>query len=165
MAGIRFLDKNPITINYILNRLFDPEIRHVLFDDSWGDTEISMLLYDPRTVIYGIMAEGKPEPIGVVYFSNVKAYRDCVLSGVIFDPTRRDHGIITALADKIKADIRQRFAVHSISANAIGDNQGSKKLLERFGFQKVGVKPKIIVAGGKYQDLTLYYLLFDSKEA
>jgi len=164
MAGIRLLDKNPVTINYILNRLFDPEIRHVLYDDSWGDTELSLLLYDSRTIIYGIMEAGKPEPIGVVYFSGVKAYRDCVLTGIIFDPAKRDKGIITAQVEKIKADMRNRFAVHSVTACAIGDNQGSKKFLERLGFQKVGVKPKSIKAAGEYQDLTIYYLLFEAKE-
>lgn len=159
MAGIKLLEKNSVTLNYVVNELLKPDLRQVIFDDACGGMEIGALLYDPFTVVYGIMEGGKPEPIGVVYFSGVMPYRTATVSAAIFNSAKRDKGIITAQVEKIKADMIRRYATHSIKAAVTGDNEGSKKLLERIGFKKVGVMPEAIMADGKYQDLTLYYLL------
>jgi RimJ/RimL family protein N-acetyltransferase len=172
MAGIRYLDKsNWVTINYIINELLKPEVHQVLFDDFWGIGEIAGLMYSLQTVIYSIHEKGKPEPIGCVYFSNVIPYRDCTLSAVIFDPEKRNKGIMTksdqdklALVKIIENDMRKRFSIHSCTSYVTGDNEGSKRLLERLGFEKLGVKKRVIFSGGEYKDITIYYRLLEGEE-
>jgi RimJ/RimL family protein N-acetyltransferase len=164
MAGIMLLNGHPDKLLYVVTRLLDPGVRASLMDDYWGGEELSQLFASPSTLTYGIMEAGKPEPIGVVYFSGYRAFRNCVMSAVIFDPARRDEGLMTAQIAKIKGDLVNRWMVHSVTSYVTGDNQGSKRFLERLGFSKLGVAPKAIRAAGKYQDLTIYYILLRDEE-
>jgi len=110
MAGITLLEKNSVQVNYIINQFFRPELHQKFFDDSWGLTELSLHFYDPRTVIYGIMEQGKPTPIGIVYFLGVVPYRDCTVSAVIFDEANRNQDKVTGLIEKVKTDFTKRFS-------------------------------------------------------
>ena len=166
MAGIRRIkndDIEDLTIKYILNQLVTPEIRHVLFDDVWGYNDIKALIFNSSTRIYGIFAEGKPEPLGAVFFTGVIPYRDCYLYGVIFDKDKRKQGTISQIYEKIKNDIIKRDLVSSFSANIIGNNPASVHILEKIGFKKIGIKKKSIESGGKSKDLHLYYLLLEEE--
>lgn len=164
MAGIKILDKNYITINYIINELLKPDLRKNLFDDAWGMSEISTILYDMRTIIYGVFEKGRPEPIGIVFFTNTVPYRDCNLYGCIFDAENRKKGKMNEIYERIKADLKIRYLVNSVSACVIGNNSGSAAMLEKMKFKKVGKKKNAIFTDGKYQDLTMYYYLFSDEE-
>jgi len=159
MAGIKLLDKSSTTVNYIINQLLIPEIHHRIYDDSIGITEISLQLYDTRTIIYGIMEQGKPEPMGAVWFDNVAPYRNATLSAVIFDPKNRAQHKLSPLFDKIKFDMVKRFSIHSFSSYVILPNETSEAILVKVGFKKVGLKEKYVFANGQYRDLALYYRL------
>ena len=166
MAGIKLITKDSYpTINYIINELLKPDIRRVLFDDIMGISEISRLLFDGNTLIYGIFEKGLPEPFGVVFFTGVVPYRDCYLYGAVFSKEDRNQGKITEIYERIKEDITGRFFVSSVTANVIGKNLASTKTLEKVGFKKIGVKPQAIMVGGKKKDLTIYYLLLADEEA
>ncbi len=165
MAGIRLIKKdNYVTINYIVNELLKPEIRKVLFDDCLGGGDISSLLNAATTKIYGIFAKGLPEPAGVVVFTGVWPYRNCTVYSVIFDKENRKKGMITEVYEQIKKDIIGRFAVHSVTAEAVGNNTASMKTLEMMGFEKIGVKKKAIYSDGKYKDITIFYVLLAEEE-
>jgi len=163
MAGITLLEKNSVQVNYIINQFFRPELHQKFFDDSWGLTELSLHFYDPRTVIYGIMEQGKPTPIGIVYFLGVVPYRDCTVSAVIFDEANRNQDKVTGLIEKVKTDFTKRFSPHSVSSYIIGENPVSQHILEKLGFTKIGVRPRWIYAGGDYKDVSMYYLLLEDK--
>lgn len=167
MAGIKLLEKGDngsTTINYIVNELLKPEIRKVLFDDCLGGGDISSLLNARTTKIYGIFHKGLPEPAGVVVFTGVWPYRNCTVYSAIFDKENRKKGMITEVFGQIKKDIISRFAVHSVTAEAIGNNTASMKTLEMMGFKKVGVKKRAIYSNGKYQDITIFYVLLAKEE-
>ncbi len=160
MPGIRHLKKDPATMNYILNELLKPGIREKLFDDIYGLVELGYALHDPRTALYGIFEKGRPEPIGVVFFMGVIAYRNCTLYAVMFDEANRRQGKLFSVCQAIKTDLARRYAVHGVMANVIGDNEASHHLLPKLGFTKQGpALPEGIFAGGKYQDLHTYYLM------
>jgi RimJ/RimL family protein N-acetyltransferase len=159
MAGIKFLEKNSITINYIINQLLNPEIHKKLFDDASGITELAIIMYDPRTIIYGIFEQGKPEPIGAVWFEGTMPYRGGVLAAVIFDPKNRGKKKLEPLFKLIETDITKRFALNSCSSYVILPNEASEKVLEKLGFKKIGIKEKYIYADGQYKDLAIYYRL------
>lgn len=165
MAGIRLLDKEGYTtINYIVNELLRPEIRKVLFDDCLGGGDISSLLNATTTKIYGIFSRGLPEPVGAVIFTGVWPYRNCTIYSAIFDKENRRKGMITEVYEQIKKDIIDRFAVHSVTAETVGNNTAPMKLLEKIGFKKIGTKPKAIFVDGKYKDITIFYMLLAEEE-
>lgn len=166
MAGIKRIkndDLEDLTIKYILSRLVAPEVRQVLFDDIWGYGDMKALIFNSNTRIYGIFAEGKPEPVGVVFFTGVIAYRDCYLYAVVFEKEKRKKGVINQVYEKIKSDIIKRDLVSSFSANVVGNNLASVHILEKLGFKKIGTKKKGIVSGGKSKDLHFYYLLLEEE--
>jgi len=160
MAGIKRITKDKTTtIDYIVNELLKPDIKNVLFDDIVGGGNISDLLYTNGTKIYGIFSQGKPEPAGVVFFVGVFPYRDCSVYSAIFDKENRKKGMLTEVYEQIKKDMIDRHAIHSVTAQTVGNNIASMKTLEKIGFKKIGVKPKAIMVDGKYQDLTIYYMV------
>jgi RimJ/RimL family protein N-acetyltransferase len=165
MAGIKRIEKDStVTIDYIVDRLLRPDIRKALFDDALGAGDISMLLNATTTKIYGIFSRGLPEPAGVVIFTGVWPYRDCTVYSAIFDKENRKKGMITEVYEQIKKDIIERHAIHSVTAQTVGNNIASMKTLEMMGFKKVGVKPKAIFSDGKYKDITIFYVLLDGQE-
>lgn len=160
MAGFTFLkDKVPSTVNYIINELLKPENKNALFDDYLGITEVSILMYDGRTAIYPFFEKGRPEPIGIVFFTGITHYRSAVLYACMFDKKHRNQGIIKQWADKIKFDFIKRFAIHSVISYVIDKNPVSEHLLEKMGFKKIGVRKEAIMVKGKYRDLTEYYMI------
>jgi len=159
MAGIKFLEKSSVTLNYIINQLLTPEIHQKLFDDGAGMNEIVLQMYDMRTILYGVVEQGKPEPIGVVWFDNVTPYRNATLSAVMFDPKNRAQHKLSPLFEKIKFDMIKRFSIHHFSSYVILPNETSEAILKKLGFKKIGVKEKYIFAGGEYRDMALYYRL------
>ena len=137
MAGIKRIEKDStVTIDYIVNELLKPEIRKVLFDDALGGGDISSLLNATTTKIYGIFAKGLPEPAGVVIFTGVWPYRDTTVYSAIFDKENRKKGMITEVYEQIKKDLIERHAVHSVTAQTVGNNIASMKVLEKNGFTR-----------------------------
>jgi len=162
MAGIKFLEnKDEATINYIIFELLKPENKNVLFDDFLGFPELAFLMHDKTTAIYAFYAQGKPEPIGVVFFTGVVPYHNTTLYACIFDKKNQNKGVIQEMVEKIKFDLIKRFAVHSISSNVVDKNPVSEHLLEKLGFEKIGTKKSLIITKGKYRDLTEYYVLLE----
>ncbi len=162
MAGIRLIDKqSTITMNFIINALLFPEIRVKLFDDFVGIQEIEAMLYHVRTVIYGVFEQGKPEPIGVVYFHGTLPYRGCTLTAVIFDPEKRKKKKMGEVAPIIKKDFIRRFQIHTITTYVIDPNEASESFLVKLGFEKTGMMKKEVMAGGEYRDVHIYHLLVE----
>jgi RimJ/RimL family protein N-acetyltransferase len=162
MAGIKLIHKDSyVTLNYIINELMKPDVRKALFDDFMGLTEIQSLIYSQATAVYGIMQKGLPEPVGVIFFTGIVPYRDCSLYSCVFSAEDRKKGIINEVIPAVRKDIEKRFLVHSVSANIIGKNDASKHILDKMGFEKIGVKPDFIMVNGKYRDLSYYYLILE----
>ena len=163
MAGLRLLtwEKSSTTINYIVNELLKPDVRKVLFDDIVGGGDIELLFKLKTTVIYGIFHRGLPEPVGLVFFTGVWPYRSAVLYSCIFSKENRKKGLINDVVPQIKKDIKERYAIHSVVAHVVGKNDASSHILEKMGFEKVGVKPEFIMSDGKYKSITEYYLILE----
>lgn len=160
MPGIKLTPKdNYPCLYYIINQLLRPEIKKFLFDDYMGISEITNLIFAQNTVVYAIRHKGLPEPCGVVFFTGLVPFRDTYLYSCVFSAEDRKKGIINDIIFKVKEDIKKRFSVHSVSANVIGNNSASSHILEKMGFEKIGVKKDYIMINGKYRDLFEYYIL------
>jgi len=168
MAGVKLLTntysngQGDATVDAVINNLLMPDVHQALFDDFWGYSEVWALMYNTRfTKIYGIFHEGKPEPIGVVFFTGVVPHRNCTLYACMFSKEHRGKGKLNSVIDAIKVDFRIRFHPHSVEAKIIGKNEATLHLLKKLGFKEIGVKKKAILSGGRYRDLTEYYLLLE----
>ena len=91
-------------------------------------------------------------------------YRDTTVYSAIFDKENRKKGMITEVYEQIKKDLIERHAVHSVTAQTVGNNIASMKTLEMMGFKKIGVKKQAIFSGGSYKDITIFYTLLDGQE-
>jgi len=158
--ALGFLEKNMLQVNYIINQL------QRSFDNAAGIPEVSILMYDPKTAIYGIFEQGKPEsePIGAVWFDSViPFFRNATLNAVIFDPQNLAKRKLSLLFDRIKHGvcIVKRLFFHSFSTFVLWPavNEASETTFKELGFKKVGTKEKYIFANGQYRDLALYYRL------
>jgi len=99
-----------------------------------------------------------------VIFTGVWPYRDCTVYSAIFDKEKRKTGIITEVYEPIRKDLISRYAVHSVTAQTVGNNIASMKTLEKVGFKKIGTKPKAIFIDGKYKDVTIFHILLTEED-
>jgi len=169
MAGPKLLDntvKGDTKINHIVNFLVSiPDVHDSLFDDNWGVESIEALLYHPRTMVYGIFHEGKPEPIGTVFFTGVFPYRNCVLFAAIFDKKDRLQGKMKDVFEKIKTDFILRKRPSSCTGYVAGKNPVPSHFLEKLGFKKKATFEKFLVSNGKRKDVTIYYMINEEGQA
>jgi len=157
MAGIKLLEKNLINISYIVHRLSVPELHQKLFDDRWGSDYTESILADQRTIIYGLFEKGRPEPMGVVWFSDIVPYRGCTLFAAIFELENRHQHKLTPLMPIIQKDFLSKVPVRTCSTYLILPNEDSVAVLAKLGFHLVGVREKYVCSGGEYKDQAIYY--------
>jgi RimJ/RimL family protein N-acetyltransferase len=164
MAGIKMLEKKAEHLNYVINCLLKPEIRQVMLDDMIGMGELSLWLFDPFTIVYGIFEKGHPVPIGCVILSDVRPFRGAEVHGVIFKPENRNAKKMQGIAEMVKYDMMTKWFLHYASARVVSTNAASKHLVEKLGMTKVGTKPGNIVVGGEYADVDEYYVVLGGEK-
>jgi len=170
MAGIKLLDNSVLRGNMKVNRIVyhlvsTPSVHDSLFDDNWGLESIEALIHHPRTLVYGIFHEGKPEPIGTVFFTGVTSFRNCYLFAAIFDKKNRLQGKMKDVWEKIKIDINLRQRPSSFMACVIEKNPVPSHFLEKMGFKKKHTIEKFIISNGKRKDVTFYYMINEEGQA
>jgi RimJ/RimL family protein N-acetyltransferase len=161
MAGIKLLDKRPGNLDFIINELLKPGVRELMFDDSVGMTEISISLFDPFTMVYGIFERGHPIPIGTIILDNVRPFRGCEIHAAIFKPENRNAKKMQSVAAQLKQDLLIRWNLHFAEARVLSSNVASGHLLEKLGMVKIGTKPGNVFSAGKYEDVDEYYCVLD----
>lgn len=161
MAGIKLLEKRPGNIDFIINELLRPDIRAVMFDDYIGLGELSLAMYDPFTMIYGIFEKGHPVPIGTIILDGVRPFRGCQIHAAIFKPENRNAKKMQGVAEQIKGDLISKWFLHYASARVLSSNAAAGHLLSKLGMTKVGTKPGNILCEGKYADVDEYYIVLD----
>ena len=157
MAGIKILEKNLVNISYVVHRLSAPELHRKLFDDRWGSDYTEAILASERTIIYGLFEKGRPEPMGVVWFSEIIPYRGCTLSAAVFEPENRHQHKLTPLMPIIQKDFLSKVPVKNCSTFVILPNDDSVAVLLKLDFKLVGVREKYVSSGGEYKDQAIYY--------
>jgi RimJ/RimL family protein N-acetyltransferase len=161
MAGIKLLEKKQGYMDFVINELTKPEIKSVMFDDFIGGAEISMALYSPFTMVYGIFEKGRPIPIGTIILDNVRPFRGCEIHAAIFKPEDRNAKKLQGVVEQLKFDLTKRWNLHYAEARVLSSNVAAAHLLEKFGMKKTCTKPGNISVGGKYADVDEYYIVLD----
>ena len=161
MAGIKLLDKRAGNLDFIINELTKPEIKAQMFDDFVGGAEISVAMFDPFTMVYGIFEKGRPIPIGTIILDSVRPFRGCEIHAVIFRPEDRNAKKMQSIAQSLKQDLMIRWNLHYAEARVLATNAAAGHLLEKLGMKKIGTKPGNVVSDGKYADVDEYYVVLD----
>jgi len=161
MAGIKMLEKRPGNLDFIVNELLKPGVKELMFDDSIGMAEISMAMFDPFCMVYGIFEKGHPIPIGTIILDGVRPFRGCEIHAAIFKPENRNAKKIQSIAAMLKQDLLIRWNLHFAEARVLSTNVAAGHLLEKLGMVKIGTKPGNVVSAGKYTDVDEYYVVLD----
>lgn len=161
MAGIKLLEKRPGNMDFIINELTKPEIRSKMFDDAIGGAEISLALYDPFTMVYGIFEKGLPVPIGTIILEGVRPFRGCEIHAVIFNESDRYQGKLKSVVGQIRDDMINKWNLHWAGARVLSTNGPAKRLLEGVGMMHICTKEGNISVNGQYADVDEYYIILN----
>jgi len=164
VAGIKLLEKKPEHLNYIIQQLLRPEIRNYFLDDMDGWQDVTMMLYDPRTIVYGIFERGLPVPVGAIFITNATPFRGGVINGVIFDEDKRGQGRVNSIVQPILNDLQSKWNLHYVEARVIGGNPLVEQMLIKLNFRLVGILPESVMVGGKYTDVKLYQRIINGEK-
>jgi len=164
MAGIKLLDKKPEHLNYIISELIRPENRTFFLDDMDGWEDVALMLYNPKSIVYGIFEKGRPVPIGTVFITGTTPFRSGIINAIIFDPENRGAGKLRSVVEQVKHDLLYRWHLHSIEARVIGDNAVVAGLLDTLGFIKCGKLPENVMVGGKFCDVNIYTMILNGEK-
>ena len=68
-------------------------------------------------------------------------------------------GLATAALREMVGIAFTRLALHRVQAETLLDNTGSQRVLERNGFQRIGLAPSYLRIAGRWQDMILFQVL------
>ncbi len=97
-----------------------------------------------------------------IYFGTDILSRTCEI-GFWLAENYWNHGIMSEALKQITNDIFSNFDVVRISARPFSNNIGSRKALEKAGFELEGIMKKGAFKDGKYIDYCMYALLRDDE--
>ena len=107
------------------------------------------------------------EPVGLVYLIREKpndvAFRHGELAYWI-TPAEWGNGYATAGAELLVGHAFDELGLHRVSASAFADNDASRRVLEKVGFEREGVARKEAFVDGEWQDVVNYGLLDEEWE-
>lgn len=92
---------------------------------------------------------------GLSNIARAPVYLNCTL-GYSVDQHFQGVGIATALVDHA---VREAFLVeglHRVEAGTLLHNIGSQRVLEKCGFTKIGISPRLVKIAGTWQDHMLF---------
>jgi [ribosomal protein S5]-alanine N-acetyltransferase len=99
---------------------------------------------------------------GTINVSNVVhgAFRSANL-GYFVDHARNGRGLATeAVGDVIEAAFGE-LALHRLEAGTLLDNVGSQRVLEKNGFERIGIARRYLFIGGDWRDHLLFQRVAD----
>jgi len=144
-------------------RRYDPALPDSLLTlDHWRKHSEQLLKEhaEGTAVRLFVFTADESEIVGTLGLSRItRGVRfDCSLSYAI----REAHEGTGLMSEAVHAAIRHAFddlGLHRIEAAHALDNQRSQKLLERMGFERVGVIRGFLLTGGRWRDTLLHSLV------
>lgn len=97
---------------------------------------------------------------GVIGLENVirGASRSATVSYWV-DRERNGRGLATAAVGAIAGVARDQYGLHRLQAPVLTDNLASQRVLEKNGFERIGVARGYLHVGGEWRDHALYQQL------
>jgi ribosomal-protein-alanine N-acetyltransferase len=79
--------------------------------------------------------------------------------GYWVDSEYAGRGVASAAVRRIVAVARDELGLHRLEASTLLHNIGSQRVLQKAGFQQIGMAPRYLQIAGKWQDHNLYQVL------
>lgn len=113
---------------------------------------------------YAILDDGGI--VGTLGISNVVLGALCSANvGYWVDRAHNGKGLATrAVAAALEIAFGE-LGLHRLEAGTLVDNLGSQRVLERNGFERIGVAPRYLLIGGEWRDHVLYQRTADQPQA
>lgn len=99
------------------------------------------------------------DPVGFVFLFDIDEMADHAEIGYWVTPDERGNGYATEAAELCLKHAFDDRGLHKVIAHAFTDNEASKRVLEKLGFQEEGRLREHRYLDGKHKDMLLYGLL------
>lgn len=107
-----------------------------------------------------IVEDGLDNILGLVSLTNMNAiHRTAEFHIMIGDSCNFGKGIGTFAATTMIKHAFENMNIRRIELNVLRDNERARKLYEKVGFKKEGIREKAVYKSGEYKDLVMYALL------
>ncbi|WP_135302277.1 GNAT family N-acetyltransferase [Haloarcula amylovorans] len=173
MPGPIFLRGERVTLNvigdddvpFLYETINDPEVRAGLSfarpkteraEREWVE---SVTDPDADDVHFLICDDG--DSIGTVGLRNLDTRTGNAEIGCYLTPDAWGKGHATDAVQALLDHAFEQLRLHRVHARAVTDNEGSKRVLEKVGFEREGVMREHWYRDGDYQDVHVYGLLAD----
>lgn len=112
-----------------------------------------------RGFLFLIFAKGGAEPVGSIGISNIVfgPFRSCHL-GYRLSEGLENRGYMTEALAKVVDFCFKELSLHRIEANVMPRNSGSKRVLEKLGFEYEGLGKRYLKIAGNWEDHERYAL-------
>jgi len=159
---LRTDDAEQLAEAYSRNRRYlepwEPARSEAFFTKTWQAAQIPSLL---ETVAAGtglpLVLATDTQIIGRVTLAGIT--RGVLQSGGMgywIDEAFAGHGIMSEAVAQVIRVATDDLRLHRIQAETLLHNQGSQKVLEHNGFERIGLAPKYIKIAGRWQDHILF---------
>jgi len=137
---------------------WDPSRSDQFFTADWHRDEIHLLLdlFDAGRSLPLVLVDGD-EVVGRVNVNNI--VRGVFLSaslGYWVDAAYGGRGLATSAVLAVVELARDDLGLHRLEAGTLLHNHRSQRVLERAGFEVIGVAPRYLRIAGEWQDHRLY---------
>lgn len=113
---------------------------------------------DPDEIVYGIIVDEKVCGCISAKFRGDVYSKSCEL-GYWLGEKHWGQGIMTAAAKEFCSFIFENYDIYRIDAEIFTDNIGSRKVLEKAGFELEGVHKQKVYKNGRFSDEAVFALL------
>lgn len=107
------------------------------------------------------VSETEPEPVGEAFLFDLDEQRGRVEIGYWIAPAHQGNGYATAAVKLLVAYLFDQRRLHKVNARVLTFNEGSRRVLERVGFEPEGCRREDFYVDGEYVDADLYGLVAD----
>ncbi|ROQ58709.1 ribosomal-protein-alanine N-acetyltransferase [Rathayibacter sp. PhB152] len=147
--------------------LWEP-LRSTRFFESGGQTDaIADALHGHRSgALLPLVLERGDELVGRVTLSNVvRGAFDSADLGYWVDGELEGRGVMTRAVGATLGLARDELRLHRVQAGTLLHNVGSQTVLERNGFERIGVARRYLRIAGEWQDHVLFQVLLEDAAA
>lgn len=126
----------------------------------------SLLNFDRKKEIpWVIVDKNKNLVIGIFRFHKLNDWHQKTEMGVVISKPHQKRGVMTEILPEILSFGFITLGLNRIVGDIFAENEGSRKLLERLGFQKEGTLRQTDFDGTRYHDTVVYSMLRTEYEA
>lgn len=155
----------PDDFDYMARHLNDPEVRHGGFEDVRTPTTPKDMeaqfeqLIEEGDDSHAFLACQDGTPVGSAFLTDVDLEGRKAELGYWIEPDEQGKGYATEAAELVLTHAFDQLGLHKVWARTVHDNEGSKRVLEKLGFQQEGVLREHWLGFDRYVDEYRFGLL------